>query len=111
MKASLTYVINYVGDMDSAVAFYCDALGLTLKFQSPEWTEFATGSTTLALHAASAANPPGKVGVGFGVDDVSAFHAALKDKVRFTRPPKREHGVTLAAFIDADGAEVSVSGP
>ena len=39
----LTYAIKYVADMDRAVAFHRDVLGLALKFQSPFWTEFATG--------------------------------------------------------------------
>jgi len=33
-----------------AVKFYRDVLGLTVKFESPGWSEFATGETTLALH-------------------------------------------------------------
>ena len=32
-------------DMDKAVAFYRDTMGLTLRFQSPGWSEFATGET------------------------------------------------------------------
>lgn len=28
-----------VGDMDRAVSFYRDVVGLTLEFQSPFWTE------------------------------------------------------------------------
>ncbi len=48
----LDYAIKFVGDMDSAVEFYRDALGLPLKFQSPFWSEFETGETTLALHPA-----------------------------------------------------------
>ena len=37
------YVIEFVTDMDRAVKFYRDALGLPLKFQSPGWSEFSTG--------------------------------------------------------------------
>ena len=31
----LRYVIKFVADMDKAVKFYRDVLGLTLKFESP----------------------------------------------------------------------------
>ena len=55
----LTYVIKFVGDMDRAVKFYRDTLGLPLKFESPGWSEFITGETTLGLHPASEKNPPG----------------------------------------------------
>src|SRR5258708_39815241 len=46
----LDYVIVYVSDMQRSLAFYRDTLGLTLKFTSPGWTEFVTGTTTIALH-------------------------------------------------------------
>jgi len=53
----LNYVIEFVADMDRAVKFYRDALGLSLKFQSPGWSEFSTGETSLGLHPASEKNP------------------------------------------------------
>jgi catechol 2,3-dioxygenase-like lactoylglutathione lyase family enzyme len=56
----LRYVIKFVADMDKAVKFYRDVLGLKLKFESPDWSEFVTGETTLALHPAS----PSGVGGG-----------------------------------------------
>jgi len=55
------YVIKFVADMDKAVKFHRDVLGLKLKFESPAWSEFATGETTLALHPSSDKNPAGKV--------------------------------------------------
>ena len=61
MQTQLRYVIKFVADMDKAVKFYRDVLGLNLKFESPGWSEFATGETTLALHPASGKNPAGKV--------------------------------------------------
>jgi len=60
--------------MDRAVAFHRDVLGLPLKFQSPEWSEFATGETTLALHAASPEKRAGTVELGFGTDDITGFY-------------------------------------
>ncbi len=110
MATRLTYAIKFVADMDKAVAFYRDTLGLTLKFASPDWSEFITGDTTLALHAASDKNPAGKVELGFGVDDVGVFHReASAAGVTFTQAPKSEHGTTLATFLDCEGAQVSVS--
>ena len=107
----LTYVMKFVADMDKGVAFYRDTLGLTLKFQSPGWSEFVTGETTLALHVASDANPAGACELGFAVDDVDGFHREKSAAgVVFTRPPYDEHGRKLANFLDSEGAEVSVSG-
>ena len=56
----LRYVIKFVADMNKAVKFYRDTLGLQLKFESPGWSEFMTGETTLALHPASEKNPAGR---------------------------------------------------
>lgn len=68
------YVIKFVTDMNKAVKFYRDTLGLQLRFESPGWSEFATGETTLALHPASDKNPAGKVEFGFTVADVETFY-------------------------------------
>jgi len=111
MAIKLGYAIHFVADMDRAVAFYRDTVGLTLKFASPGWSEFATGSTTLALHPASDQNPAGTTHLGLHADDVASMHRALtKAGVRFTRDPTPEHGITLAEFVDSEGARVSLSG-
>lgn len=47
------YAIKFVADMEKAVKFHHDVLGLKVKFESPGWSEFVTGETTLALHPAS----------------------------------------------------------
>ena len=106
----LTYAIEFVSDMAEAVAFYRDVLGLPLKFQSPYWSEFATGATNLALHPASAANPAGTVQIGLGVPDLEAFYARLSAAgVTFTQRPTLEAGRLLARFLDPQGKEISVS--
>lgn len=50
----LNYAIVFVSDMARSVAFYRDVIGLPLKFDSPEWSEFATEGATVALHKADA---------------------------------------------------------
>ena len=108
----LTYAIKFVADMDKAVTFYRDKLGLELKFQSPFWTEFATGETVLALHPASEDNRAGSVELGFAVDDLGEFYQRREQLgVEFTREPKEMHGVHIAQIRDSEGAQVSVSGP
>ncbi|MDQ0463174.1 putative enzyme related to lactoylglutathione lyase [Caulobacter ginsengisoli] len=111
MQARLTYVIKYVADMDRAVAFHRDTLGLPLKFQSPFWTEFATGDTTLALHAASEKNPAGGCQLGFGVSNLADVYARREELgLTFTAEPMQQHGSTLARILDSEGAECSISG-
>jgi catechol 2,3-dioxygenase-like lactoylglutathione lyase family enzyme len=107
----LTYAIKYVADMDQAVAFYRDSLGLPLKFASPFWSEFATGETTLALHAASPEHPAGEVQLGFAADSLADFYARRDELgIEFTQPPTEMHGMHIARFRDIDGGETSVSG-
>jgi predicted enzyme related to lactoylglutathione lyase len=112
VAAKLSYVIEFVADMDRAVKFYRDVVGLPLKFDSPEWSEFATGETTLALHRASEKNPAGKMEIGFSVPDLHEFHAEMMGKgVQFSMgPTKQDFGGMLAQFVDSEGAKVSVSG-
>lgn len=75
MQARLTYVMKFVADMDRAVRFHRDTLGLSLKFQSPGWSEFSTGEVTLALHPATEGKPAGSVELGFQIPDLEARHA------------------------------------
>ena len=75
----LTYAIKYVADMDRAIAFHRDTLGLELKFESPFWSEFATGETTLALHPASPDHPAGGVELGFAIDNLGEFYARREE--------------------------------
>ena len=106
----LNYAIKFVSDMDAAVAFYRDTLGLTPLFQSPFWSEFDTGGAKLALHPASDDNPAGSVQLGLGTSDIDNFHmAGLAEGLVFTSPPTDMHGTKIARFRDLDGAEISVS--
>jgi predicted enzyme related to lactoylglutathione lyase len=113
MSASLkmTHTIKYVDDMNRAVKFYRDTLGLPLKFESPGWSEFATGEITLALHPASEQNVAGTVELGFSVGDMQQFHEVMSAKgVQFTMPPtKQDYGNTLAQFVDSEGGRCSLS--
>lgn len=107
----LVYAIKYVADMDKAVAFHRDRLGLILRFASPFWTEFDTGATTLALHAASVEHPAGSVQLGFRTGDLAALYDAREaNGIAFTAPPTPQFGATIARFLDSEGAETSLSG-
>jgi predicted enzyme related to lactoylglutathione lyase len=108
----LNYVIKFVDDMERAVEFCRDVLGLPLKFASAGWSEFATGETTLALHPASQKNPAGTVELGFTVPDIDKFHREMTAKgVQFTMAPsKQDFGGVLAQFVDSEGGLCSVAG-
>jgi predicted enzyme related to lactoylglutathione lyase len=111
MAMKLSYAIKFVADMDRAIEFYKGKLGLQLKFQSPDWTEFDTGGTILALHMASKESPAGTVRLGFNTDDIDRVHSSLLAQgVKFARAPEPLHGVKIAAFLDSENSECSLSG-
>ena len=110
VNTSLVYAIRFVANMEEAVRFHEQQLGLKLRFRTPEWTEFDTGTTTLALHAASKANPAGSTQVGFRIADVDAFcHDAIRHGCMVVVQPQEMHGMRIARLLDPDGAEFSVS--
>lgn len=122
----VNYAIVFVSDMKRSVGFYRDVVGLPLKFDSPEWSEFATDGATLALHKAS--GPPqagpspaesahespehqaGSCRPGLSVRDLDAFHARMLDHhVTCTQQPKDLFGSKMAQYLDPDGLAISVS--
>ena len=120
MFKTVSYVMVNVSDMKRSVAFYRDALGLGLRFESPEWTEFDTGTTTLALHGGGVGSdqPPagdpskiaGACSIGFNVDNVDQTYEELKAKgIRFVMPPTQREGegIKLAVGLDPDGLPIS----
>ncbi|MEO8811611.1 MAG: VOC family protein [Caulobacteraceae bacterium] len=111
MRATFTYAIKFVSDMDRGVAFYRDTFGLVVRFATPFWSEFDTGEVTLALHPASADNPAGGVQIGFTAPDLPAIYAAREAAgLTFIEAPREEHGTLLSRILDCEGAEVSLSG-
>lgn len=114
----VNYAMVFVSDMKRAVAFYRDALGLPLRFESPHWTEFATDGATLALHDNGGANPQGtapheaRAGLcrpGFQVQDLDEFHRRMMaHAVTCVQEPKEMFGARVARYADPDGLGFSV---
>jgi lactoylglutathione lyase len=111
MTSTLAYAIKFVAQMEQAVDFHQHQLGLNLRFQSPEWSEFETGGTTLALHLASPEHPDGSYELGFRVADVDRFCAERKAAgVELIQEPRSVHGQRIAKLRYPDKSEFSVSG-
>jgi lactoylglutathione lyase len=120
MFKQIDYTMVVVSDMQRSVEFYRDLIGLPLKFQSPEWTEFATGQTTFALHGGGTARQyqdtgdqskaAGSCNIGFTVDDLDKTYEEMKARgLRFVMPPTQREGegIKLAVAIDPDGLPIS----
>ena len=119
MFKQIDYAMVIVSDMTRSIEFYRDKLGIPLKFQSPDWTEFQTGVTTLALHgggllrAAAGSDQSkyaGTCSIGFNVEDVDRTYEELKAKgINFVMPPTQREGegIKLAVCVDPDGLPIS----
>lgn len=100
-----------VDDMDRAVAFYRDKLGLPVKYQSADWVELDAGNVTIALRrygSGPEGRPELEVGEGativLEVDDIEATRAELEGRgVKFIGGIFAYGAVKLAAFEDLNG--------
>jgi catechol 2,3-dioxygenase-like lactoylglutathione lyase family enzyme len=111
MITQLGNVTVVVSDLNKALKFYRDTLGLRVAFYDKEhdWLCFDTGKAALSLTVPwnkRAKKLVGvRTGVSFYVDDVKKTYTALKQKkVKFHLPPqKQKWGGRLANFADPDG--------
>ena len=108
-----------VDDMEKAVAFYRDILGLAVKYQSADWAELDAGNMTIALRRYGS-GPEGRpeLGVGegativFEVEDMEVTKAELEGQgVRFIGDVFEYGTVTLAAFEDLNGNVLQIYQP
>jgi catechol 2,3-dioxygenase-like lactoylglutathione lyase family enzyme len=121
MFKQLDYTMVIVSNMTRSIQFYRDKLGLELKMESSDWSEFQTGTTTLALHGGGIAQDrskacepgqsfAGSCSIGFNVEDVDKTFEDMKARgVFFVMPPTQREGegIKLAVCIDPDGLPVS----
>jgi catechol 2,3-dioxygenase-like lactoylglutathione lyase family enzyme len=111
------YVILIVEDLDRALRFYTEVLGLKLGHRSGEYAQLDTGATRLALYTRAAmgktlglsleppaANAPG-FEVGFKVADVdAAFSELVARGALAVVPPTTRFWRQRTAYIrDLDG--------
>jgi catechol 2,3-dioxygenase-like lactoylglutathione lyase family enzyme len=103
----------YVSDMDRAVKFYTEALGLKLRYQAgPGWAEVEVGGSTIGLHGTHPGGPPagqsGSISVGMTVDEpLDRVVETLKARgVQFRGPIREDTAIRLAFFGDPDGNDL-----
>ena len=106
----IAYVNVFVSNLDAAVEFYEQTLGLQLENADGGhgYASFSTGTVRLGLAVAGPdqAELVGRhTGVGLAVEDLEAEHARLSGKgVVFTVAPTRQPwGGFMALFADPDG--------
>lgn len=114
---ALDYAILIVQDLDRAVAFYSDVLGIPLAHRAEAYAQFDTGAARLGLYTREAMaetlgldltsptrDAPG-FEIGFKVPDVDAAFAALVERgaEAQTAPATRTWGQRTAYIRDPDG--------
>jgi predicted enzyme related to lactoylglutathione lyase len=106
----LDHVYYWVRDMEAAVAFYRDVVGLALRRRDgDEWAEFDAPPVMLALHGAGEqASPSGTV--VFRVDDLDDSRWALEQRgAQFDEYVGEVEGFArFATFHDPDGNPVQI---
>lgn len=107
--ASIGQISIRITDVDRAIAFYRDQLGLRFLFRFPGMAFFDCGG--VRLYMTNPENPQfaGTSIIYFRVGSIGAAHAALEAKgVAFVEPPRKVHAderheLWLASFLDPDG--------
>jgi catechol 2,3-dioxygenase-like lactoylglutathione lyase family enzyme len=109
---SLDHVYYWVADMDRAVAFYRDVLGLSLvRREGGSWAVFDAGGRMFALHGAVEGRPvsPGGAAAVFDVDDLDRAKALLTGRgVSFDHQGDVASYARFASFHDPDGNALQI---
>ena len=108
----LDHVYYWTRDMDKAVAFYRDVLGLSLSRQDGgNWVEFEAGPVRFALHAVVEGHPvqPGGGTAVFEVEDIDEARRALESRgVKFGHSAEVGEYARYATFEDPDGNTIQI---
>src|SRR5712692_2874239 len=114
--AQISFIMLGVEKVAGSKAFYCEKLGLAVKFEFEAFVFLDGGGVTLMLSESlgRAAKPlAGATEIVFGVSEVRAAHRALAARgIVFTQEPRQVTPTDWAAnFYDPDGHRLSVYGP
>ncbi len=109
---TLDHVYYWVSDMERAVRFYREVLGLSLRSQEGDnWAVFDAGGRQFALHRLVEGHPtaPGGATAVFAVDDLDRARTVLSERgVQFGHEGDVEGYARFASFQDPDGNTVQL---
>lgn len=111
----MAVVTIFVSNMDRAIRFYTEGLGLKLVYRfGDDWASLKTDDgMNVGLHPASKESPAGRKGsitIGFEVSEsIRKTVATMKEKgVKFITPIVDDQEIKAAHFEDPDGNEMYV---
>ena len=110
MEITETMVMLMAEDMDRAVAFWRDGVGLDVRSTSPFWSELLAGSTVIALHGGGGASSVAQLALRVAdVDAACADMVAAGGAVRSGPEDRPDEGIRLADVFDTEGNAFMVS--
>ena len=109
----ISAIVLLVSNVKKSINFYKNILGLPVKRQSKDWTEFFNNGTVLALHPAKKKDKlksGSSMLIGFMVNDLDFSVKQLKRKrVKFFKMPKNEPFGKHTIILDPDGHLISIA--
>jgi predicted enzyme related to lactoylglutathione lyase len=117
-SATIAQLMIPVTDLDRALKFYRDVLGLQFLFAAPPQMAFFQSGTVRILIGVLPSGEPHRpaAGIFFNVEDIRAVHALLAERgVQFQATPHVVHRTPemelwLAEFHDPDGNRLALMG-
>lgn len=109
MIGPLDHIYYWTRDMDAAVTFYEDVVGLSLvRRDGNEWAEFEAGPVRLALHGSETGGASGTA--VFRVEDLDRARWTLEERgATFDEFVGEVEGLArFATFRDPDGNPVQI---
>jgi predicted enzyme related to lactoylglutathione lyase len=101
-----------VTDMDRAVGFYRDTLGLDVKEHDGDWSEVTAGDQRIGLNANESPAGDGGAVIAFRVDELEATVDQLKGAgVEFSGDVSEHPWGRIAPFKDPDGNDLQLYAP
>ena len=111
MQIECIKYLLYVQEMSRAVTFYRDVLGLTVRMESPGWSEVARGDAIIGLHSGGDGRQTATA-LSFQVADLdAALQEITHGGGRVVDPPESRPGepIRLARFADPEGNVVMLT--
>nr|WP_290665427.1 glyoxalase superfamily protein [Ardenticatena sp.] len=109
-----TVCVLHVPNMDKALTFYRDTLGLPVRYASEAYVEFDLAPATLALHHTEHSEEGTRgVGLFLVVDNVDALAAKLQEKGLSAIQPlaDQDFGYRTVMYMDPFGNRVELATP
>jgi predicted enzyme related to lactoylglutathione lyase len=111
MKITAVKYLLMAQDMERAVTFYRDVMGLQEMFRSDDWSELSFGNAIVALHGGGDGSP-NATGLSIQVDDINvAFQEVINaGGISLSEPVARTgEPIILAEFRDPEGNELMLT--